>query len=50
MSAVTFEEAAELERLSIELGRFTYVSAACAGLDSLGYDEDKGWFVGRRAA
>ncbi|MFF7254771.1 hypothetical protein [Streptomyces microflavus] len=50
MTAVTFEEAAELERLTTELGRFSLETAAGAGLDSLGYDDDRGWFVGRRTA
>ncbi|SNS50925.1 hypothetical protein [Actinacidiphila glaucinigra] len=50
MSALTFEEAAEYERLVEELGRFDPETAPAAGLESLGYDDDKGWFVGRRAA
>ncbi|EFL15303.1 hypothetical protein [Streptomyces sp. C] len=48
MNATTFEEAAEYERLVEELGRFDPASAGSAGLESLGYDDDKGWFVGRR--
>ncbi|RPF45765.1 hypothetical protein EDD96_2329 [Streptomyces sp. Ag109_G2-6] len=50
MNALTYEEEAERERLVLELGRFDPETAAGAGLDSLGYDDDKGWFVGRRAA
>ncbi|WP_327431400.1 hypothetical protein [Streptomyces sp. NBC_01236] len=48
MSAITFEEAAEYERLVTELGRFDLDTAAGAGFESLGYDDDKGWFVGSR--
>ncbi|WP_369186475.1 hypothetical protein [Streptomyces sp. R08] len=50
MTALTFEEAAEHERLLTELGRFSPDTAEGAGLESLGYDHDQGWFVGRRAA
>ncbi|MFE5971372.1 hypothetical protein ACFQ64_04320 [Streptomyces sp. NPDC056460] len=48
MIAVTFEEEAERNRLVIELGRFDLSTAAGQGLDELGYDDDRGWFVGRR--
>ncbi|MCX5237204.1 hypothetical protein OG824_18560 [Streptomyces prunicolor] len=48
MNAITFEEAAEYERLVTELGRFDLDTAAGAGLESLGYDDNKGWFVGSR--
>ncbi|WP_282703773.1 hypothetical protein [Streptomyces sp. CC219B] len=48
MNAITYEEAAEYERLVEELGRFDSETAGAAGLDSLGYDDRKGWFVGRR--
>ncbi|MGV9312569.1 hypothetical protein ACWDR0_10275 [Streptomyces sp. NPDC003691] len=50
MNAWVFEEAAEHERLLIELGRFTPETAGDAGLHSLGYRSDRGWFAGRRAA
>ncbi|WP_371671204.1 hypothetical protein OG985_28450 [Streptomyces sp. NBC_00289] len=50
MSALTFEEAAELERLTIELGRFDLDSAAEQGFESLGYDDERGAFLGRRLA
>jgi hypothetical protein len=48
MNAVTYEEAAEYERLVEELGRFDLETAGAAGLETLGYDDRKGWFVGRR--
>ncbi|WP_412076917.1 hypothetical protein ACLF6K_17555 [Streptomyces xanthophaeus] len=48
MITVTFEEEAERNRLVIELRRFDLSTAAGQGLDELGYDDDKGWFVGRR--
>ncbi|MCD7438965.1 hypothetical protein K4B79_12095 [Streptomyces lincolnensis] len=48
MSALTYEEAAEYERLVEELGRFDHETAGSAGLESLGYDDHKGWFLGRR--
>ncbi|NWF28269.1 hypothetical protein HW130_18675 [Streptomyces sp. PKU-EA00015] len=50
MTAITFEEVAERERLIRELGRFDLSTAAGQGLDELGYDDDKGWFVGRRVS
>ncbi|MGW0705066.1 hypothetical protein ACWD4G_03660 [Streptomyces sp. NPDC002643] len=48
MNATTYEEAAEYERLVEELGHFDAETAGAAGLESLGYDDRKGWFVGRR--
>ncbi|MGP3686264.1 hypothetical protein ACTVZO_16415 [Streptomyces sp. IBSNAI002] len=48
MITATFEEQAERDRLIAELGRFDLSTAAGQGLDELGYDDDKGWFVGRR--
>ncbi|MFI0985002.1 hypothetical protein [Streptomyces exfoliatus] len=45
---ITFEEEAERERLVFELGRFDAETAGGAALESLGYDDDKGWFTGRR--
>lgn len=48
-TAVTYEEATETNRLIRELGRFDLETAGGAELDSLGYDDSKGWFVGRRA-
>ncbi|MGA5019227.1 hypothetical protein ACPCAA_17645 [Streptomyces griseoincarnatus] len=50
MNATTYEEAAEYERLVDELNHFDPETAGAAGLESLGYDDRKGWFVGRRAA
>lgn len=50
MTALTYEEEAERERLLTELGRFDLETAAGAGLESLGYHDQKGWFVGRRAS
>ncbi|MGW0895909.1 hypothetical protein ACWD0G_02760 [Streptomyces goshikiensis] len=44
----TFEEEAERARLITELARFELTTAAGQGLDELGYDDHKGWFVGRR--
>ncbi|MBT2544527.1 hypothetical protein J7E99_28465 [Streptomyces sp. ISL-44] len=48
MITVTFEEEVERDRLIVELGRFDLSTATSQGLDELGYDDDKGWFVGRR--
>ncbi|MEU2111498.1 hypothetical protein [Streptomyces sp. NPDC019507] len=50
MSALTFEEAAELERLVTELGRFDPDSTADQGFEALGYDDERGSFLGRRVA
>lgn len=48
MITVTFEEEAERDWLIVELGRFDLSAATGQRLDELGYDDDKGWFVGRR--
>ncbi|MFF4244284.1 hypothetical protein ACFYY2_07390 [Streptomyces sp. NPDC001822] len=50
MSAITFEEAAEVERLLVELGRFNPDGAADQGFESLGYSDENGSFLGRRVA
>jgi hypothetical protein len=48
VNALTFEEANEYERLVDELNHFDVETAGAAGLESLGYDDRKGWFLGRR--
>jgi hypothetical protein len=48
VNATTYEEANEYERLVEELGHFDLETAGAAGLESLGYDDRKGWFVGRQ--
>ncbi|MEU2342636.1 hypothetical protein ABZ745_12560 [Streptomyces sp. NPDC013082] len=48
MITTTHEEEAERDRLVVELGRFDLSTAPGQGLEELGYDDNKGWFVGRR--